>query len=476
MPSVRSRAGMVACILAGLLLLLPVAASIAQPAVPDTPAGHALHDWLQAFDSGDRATYQKFAEAEYPSSAPRLDRLMQFQAMSGGFDLKKIESSAPATLIALLEDRNTEQFARVTLTMDATEPNRIASVSLEAIDTPVEFQPAPMNESQLVAAMKAKLESAAAAGRFSGAALLAKNGATIFAQAYGYADRANKTPNTLETRFRIGSMNKMFTATSILQLVQAGKVQLDAPLGTYLTNYPNKDVAKVTIQQLLTHTGGTGDIFEPGFDAHRLELKTLHDYEKLYGSRAPEFPPGSKYEYSNYGFVLLGLVIEKVSGESYYDYVREHVYVPAGMTSTGSEPEDQTVANRSIGYTQSESGQTEPNTNTLPYRGSSAGGGYSTVGDLLNFANALQANKLLDAHHTELLTTGAVDTPNGKYALGFGDRRIDGVRCFGHTGGAPGMSGDLEICPVPGYTIVVLANFDPPAAGISDYVLKRLPH
>ena len=166
------------------------------------------------------------------------------------------------------------------------------------------------------------------------------------------ADRERKVPNTLTTRFRIGSMNKMFTAVAILQLAQAGKLKLDDPFGKYLTDYPNKELAsKVTLHQLLTHTGGTGDIFGPDFDTHRTELKTLQDYVKLYGNRGPEFPPGSKWVYSNYGFILLGLVVEKVSGQNYYDYVNTHIYDVAGMNNSGSEPEDKMVTNRSVGYT-----------------------------------------------------------------------------------------------------------------------------
>jgi D-alanyl-D-alanine carboxypeptidase len=134
---------------------------------------------------------------------------------------------------------------------------------------------------------------------------------------------------------------------------------------------------------LLTHTGGTGDIFGPEFNKHRKELRTLNDYVALYGKRGPQFEPGSQWRYSNYGMLLLGVVIERVTGQSNYDYVQEHIYKPAGMTLTGSLPEDQAVAGRSIGYMKSETGGWAPNTDTLPYRGSSAGGGYSTVGDLL---------------------------------------------------------------------------------------------
>ena len=292
------------------------------------------------------------------------------------------------------------------------------------------------------------------------------------------ADRTRRIPNTIATRFRIGSMNKTFTATAALQLVQAGKLGLDDPVGKHVPDYPNKDVAtKVTVRQLLSHTGGTGDIFGPEFDAHRLELRTLQDYVTLYGKRGVEFEPGSKWEYSNYGFLLLGVIIEKVSGEDYYAYVRRHIYEPAGMTSTGSEPETETVPDRSVGYTKADGdGQWHPNTDSLPYRGTSAGGGYSTVEDLLRFAVALQAHKLLDDTHTKLLTTGTVKTPTAHYAFGFGDSNVNGTRCFGHSGGAPGMSGDLKICPDPGYVIAVLSNIDPIAADrISGFVANRLP-
>ena len=176
---------------------------------------------------------------------------------------------------------------------------------------------------------------------------------------------------------------------------------------------------------------------------------------------------------------MLGLVIEKASGQDYYAYVREHIFKPAGMNSTDSLPEDQAVPDRSVGYTKSsDEREWRPNTDTLPYRGTSAGGGYSTVEDLLAFANGLLNHKLLDAEHHEMLTTGKVQSARGsKYAYGFSDEiSPDGVRCFGHGGGAPGMNGELKICPQSGYVIAVLANLDPQAAGhASDLSSARLP-
>jgi CubicO group peptidase (beta-lactamase class C family) len=466
-----------------LLLAFGLATGVAPPttvapSIPDTPAGQALIGWLRAFDSGDRATFLAFLKSTYPSSVKRLDDDMQFRAMTGGFVVRAIVTSAPTRLVATVEDRLNEQFATMIVETQSAAPYAIKNVSLRAIATPDEFAPAAMSESELVAALGSKAEAETSAGRFSGAVLVAKNGEPIFSRAYGQADRERNIANTLETRFRVGSMDKMFTAVSVLQLVAAGRIKLDAPLGTYLADYPNKDVAtQVTIAELLDHTGGTGDIFDAQFEAHRLELRTLQDYKKLYGSRGLAFTPGSKWDYSNYGFILLGLVIEKVSGQGYYDYVREHICVPAGMTSTGFEPENEAVPGRSTGYMLDPTGKLVPNTDTLPYRGTSAGGGYSTVGDLLNFANALQQNKLLDARYTEILTTGKVDTPNGsRYAYGFEDQRFNGVRCFGHGGGAPGMNGELEICSANGYVVAVLANLDPPAATrIADFVTARLP-
>lgn len=467
-----------------LLLLLGLLCAVQSPAaaqvhetVPDTPAATEFSAWLSAFNSGDRAAYSDFLQKNFPSRAKFIDQDLNFRETTGGFVLRKVEESSATQIVALMQERDSDQFARLVLEVQPTDPRQITRLELRAIPRPAEFPLLHMSQKELIRALRTKLEQASAADRFSGAVLVAKNGKPIFAGAYGLADREHGTPNTLKTRFRVGSMNKMFTATAILQLAQEAKLRLDDPLVKYLPDYPNEELAaRVTLSQLLSHTGGTGDIFGPEFQQHRLELRTLDDYVKLYGSRGLGFEPGTRWEYSNYGYILLGEVVEKVSGESYYDCVRDRVFKPARMTSTGSDPENETVANRSVGYAKIE-GSWKANTDTLPYRGTSAGGGYSTVGDLLRFANALQEHKLLDPQFTELLTTGKVDMPGGgRYGYGFGERTMNGIRCFGHNGGAPGMSGDLEICPQSGYAVIVLANIDPPAADrVSQFVVSRLP-
>jgi D-alanyl-D-alanine carboxypeptidase len=446
---------------------------------PKTPAGEQFSAWLAALNSGDRVKMEEILGHFKDRGDREVNGMMGFRQRTGGFDLEKIEETSPLRISGLLQERDSDQFARFTMDVEAEAPHKITRFDLNAIPRPAEFPVERMGQSELLAALRAKLDRDSATDKFAGTVIVAKDGKVIFKGAYGMSDREKKIPNTLETKFRIGSMNKMFTATSILQLVQAGKIALSDPVGKYITDYPNKEVAsKVTIQHLLTHTGGTGDIFGPEFDAHRKELKTLQDYVNLYGKRNLEFEPGSRWEYSNYGFLLLGLVVERASGKSYYDYVNENIYGPAGMTASGSLTEDQIVANRSIGYTLFGGSGLQPNTDTLPFRGTSAGGGYSTVEDLLKFGSAVENHKLLDAKNTELLTTGKVNTARGvKYAFGFMDDDTDAtMRHFGHGGGAPGMNGDLEIYPQNGYVIAVLSNLDPPAASrISDFICNRLP-
>src|SRR5262249_5321046 len=233
--------------------------------------------------------------------------------------------------------------------VEPAERHRITKLDLNMIPTPVEFAIPRMSEADAIATLKSEIERRVAADRFSGTVMVTKNGRPIFSGAYGFADRDKKIKNDLSTQFRIGSMNKMFTAVSTMQLVQNGKLKLNGTVGEYLPDYPNKDLAsKVTIHHLLTHTGGTGDFFGPEFDKHRLELRTLEDYVALYGQRGLEFEPGSKWDYSNYGFLLLGVIVQKVGGQDYYEYVRQHVYVPAGNGFTESVPQDALGASASV--------------------------------------------------------------------------------------------------------------------------------
>jgi CubicO group peptidase (beta-lactamase class C family)/tRNA A-37 threonylcarbamoyl transferase component Bud32 len=342
--------------------------------------------------------------------------------------------------------------------------------------------PNRLTQEQALAALADHAAERARADEFAGAVLVARHGTVLLEDAWGRADRKAGVANTSATRFRIGSMNKMFTAVATLQLVEAHKLALDDPIGKHLPDYPNKQVAaKVTARHLLTHTGGTGDIFGPEFDHHRRQLREHRDYLKLYGRRGLNFEPGARFEYSNYGFVLLGALIEHVSGESYDDYVRDHVFRPAGMRSTGALPEAVEVPDRAVGYTRlSPTSAWEPNTDTLPWRGTAAGGGYSTVGDLLRFAQALSSGRLIST-----ATLAEATRPHQpqygygfdvQYGYGFDVQGQGRLRGYGHGGGADGMNGELRIFPELGYVVVGLSNLDPPAASeLVEFFTLRMP-
>jgi D-alanyl-D-alanine carboxypeptidase len=317
------------------------------------------------------------------------------------------------------------------------------------------------------------LEQSAAKDAFSGAVLIAKDGEPLFKKAYGLANRATNTPNKTKTKFNIGSMNKMFTAVAIAQLAERGKLSFNDTIGKLLPDYPNKAVAeKVTVHQLLTHTSGLGNYQNETYMAKLGEMKTIADLLPLFAGEPLAFEPGSKMVYSNSGFVVLGAIIEKVSGQDYFDYVREQIFKPAGMASTDSYEKGKDIPNLALGYMRmNDRGMPDPsvplreNTSILAAKASPAGGGYSTVNDMLKFSLALRANKLLSRKYTEIVTTGKVEVggQGRKYAYGFGDNVIDGKRIVGHNGGGPGIGANFDMFPELGFTTVILTNFSPPA-------------
>jgi CubicO group peptidase (beta-lactamase class C family) len=300
--------------------------------------------------------------------------------------------------------------------------------------------------------ISAAVDKAVAEDRFSGVVLVAKDGTPILSKAWGMADPAKGIANRPDTKFNLGSINKFLTHIAIGQLAAAGKLSLNDTIRKHLPDYPSPVADKITIEQLLQHRSGLGDFFGEKFLASHASIRKVSDYLPLFVDKPLEFEPGTDQRYSNAGFVVLGLIIEKISGQSYYDYVRDHITRPAGMNDTASYAVDENVPNRAIGQTkrgpQGPLPARRDNVNTLPARGSSAGGGYSTAPDLLRLSQALLADKLMPKRWTDWLFSGKLD--------GAGKRNI------GVAGGAPGVNAVLEI--EPPYTVVVLSNFDPPSA------------
>ena len=241
-------------------------------------------------------------------------------------------------------------------------------------------------------------------GQFNGSALVADNGKVIYRKGVGLANMEWDIPNTPDTKFRLGSITKQFTATLILQLVEQGKIKLDGKLIDYLPDYRKDTGAKVTIHNLLSHTSGIPSYTSlPGFfqDVSRNPFK-VDDFIKKYASGDLEFEPGTKFVYDNSGYFLLGAIVEKVTGKPYEQVLKENIFDPLGMKNSGYDHWGTIIGKRATGYTRSARGfQTAPYLDmSIPY---AAGSLYSTVEDLYLWDQALYGEKILSAKSKELM-------------------------------------------------------------------------
>jgi len=420
----------------GLALLLgtsvigPLAApSDARSEVPirsSEPLDRIFYDWLDAFNSGDRArikaVYARYADDPEPAFA-----LEQAEDTCGVL-VDRIATRSATKMTVLLRQRCLPGLQRLKLELAAPGAWKLKTLDIRAL---------PLSGDGAIAATAAIAGRLAARDNFAGSLIIQRGDKRLLARSWGSMNRSSHRPITLDTPMFLASAGKMFTAVSVLQLVEAGKIELDAPVGRYLPDYPNAAMAKVTIRQLLTHRGGTGDIGILGRDdgANREKIHTIDDMIRLNDDRAPAFPPDSKAEYSNYGFILLGAVIERVTHGSYYDYVEQHVFKPAGMTTT-SFPDQDHLGGVAVGYTTFYGAESRKvaNTNVLPWRGASAGGGVASANDMLRFLNALKGGKLLSPSMFKIATTAGATS---WYGMGFVVNSDQ--RSWGHGGHSYGM-------------------------------------
>ncbi|MFW9789449.1 MAG: serine hydrolase domain-containing protein, partial [Candidatus Thorarchaeota archaeon] len=285
-----------------------------------------------------------------------------------------------------------------------------------------------------VADLQHMIENYVEQDKFSGAVLVTKDDKVIFENAYGIAEKRFGVPNQVDTKFNLGSLNKIITKVAILQLVQRGKVDLDDYVGKYLPDFRNDIASKVEIRHLVSFTSGMGDYFGDKFDAALGKLRKISDFVPFFIEDPLVSEPGERWNYSNAGYVILGLVIEAISGMDYYEYVMENIYKPAGMMNTDHYEVDSLVPNLATGYTRHmPDGSIHPtkrrsNIFVIGSRGSPAGGGYSTVRDWLLFERAITQEKLLNSEFSKRVFIPLNADP---------DKMPGGLAM---AGGAPGLS------------------------------------
>ncbi|HUU45850.1 MAG TPA: serine hydrolase domain-containing protein, partial [Acidobacteriota bacterium] len=269
-------------------------------------------------------------------------------------------------------------------------------------------------------------------------------------------------PNRVDTRFDLGSINKSFTRIAIGQLARDGKLTFDDHIIDHIPDYPNAEAAgKITIRHLLEHTSGLGDIFtEEFFRSSKALYRKPRDFFPLFADKPLRSGPGEKFEYSNAGFMVLGVIIEAASGQSYYEYIAQHIFEPAGMTDAGFFANDEPIPNVAVGYTRmgpdGGPGELRNNLFDLPIRGNSAGSAQATVTDLLHFDEALREHRLLPPAYTAWYFGGEEPQPGAPTeATGQRAKAATGI-----AGGAPGVSATVE--SDGDVTVIVLSNYDAP--------------
>lgn len=428
--------------------------------------------WMAGVNSGNSADIQAFL-TKYKTHYDVQDDV-DFHEATGGLNILRVVSNTGGKIDAYARARNSDTTWLVTLELDPKDPLHVTNLQLAGGEVPDDLKIKRLNLPDVIAETDRRFRTKAAEDKLSGCLLLAKLGKALYQRCGGSEDRTAGLPNTANTRFRIASLGKMFTAVAILQLVDAGKVHLDDTIAQHLPAYPDLTIARrVTIRQLLNHTSGLGDIFGKAAEAHKDNLKFISDYLEAHGREPLQFEPGSKDGYSNFAYIVLGAVVEKVSGLSYDEYVQRHIYEPAHMQASGADPESTSVPHRAVPYTR-DGGKWVVEKNMLPLRATSAGGSYATIGNLLKFADALQSGVLVQPE-----TLKAASEPqniNRWYGYGFMVNGTGKDKHFGHEGGAPGMNAVFWIYPDSKYVVIGLSNFDPSAMGdMVNFVANRVP-
>ncbi len=448
----------VVCMRVALIVAFAQATILSAVQLSDSPAGRLIEDYIAALNSGQETAMRAFLEGNVAPAAlkdrpvgPRLGIMKDLFARLGSMTIRNVTAITDTTLTTLVETKNGD-WIEFTMFHGRSSPAKMLGIGIQDAERPTDVNPAPLTDAQLLMEAAEVTEESSNSDEFSGVVLIALNGKPVFHRACGFADIGLAAPNRPDTKFNLGSINKKFTQLAIDLLVERGKLSYADKIGRYLEDYPNQEAAaNVTVGHLVKMQGGIGDFFGDAFEnTPKDRIRHNRDFIPLFANQELHFEPGSDSEYSNGGYILLGAIIEKVTGQDYYDFIRDNIFVPAGMENTAWYEADACVPNLAQGYTKqiSPDGTRRSNIYSRPARGSAAGGGYSTAEDLLKFVNAVAEGK-------------------------FGELG-EAYRGLGIAGGAPGINAALESDLKGGYTVIVLSNYDPPSAERLARVLRQL--
>jgi CubicO group peptidase (beta-lactamase class C family) len=448
--------------------------------------GQRIQALISALNSGNPDEIKDFLTTHcterFRTFVPMESHIEVFQGFlreTGGIEFSGIRTYTPerkGQTVVIVKDRNYESYRGLNIRFTDAPESLIGGAGFSPARPPADAKETPLADDQVVAETKAFMARIIDKGLFSGTLLIAKGDQILLTLAAGEASKAFHVPNNIDTKFNLGSMNKMFTSTAIVQLAEKGKLSLDDPIGKYIDeSWLPKDVtAKITVRHLLTHSSGLGSYFNETYDkSSRALFRKLDDYKPLIKDDRPAFEPGKQFQYSNTGMFLLGVIIEKVTGEDYFSTIKKTIYDPAGMTNTDCYEMDYPVENLAIGYSPDPKSPYGWQNNLYKHviKGGPAGGGFSTVKDLHKFARALLGGKYLSKESLKEMWT---DHLGADYGFGFSVAEGAAGKVVGHGGGFDGINSNLDIFLGSGYIVAVMSNTDrgasPVAAKIAGFL------
>ncbi|MBN2363838.1 beta-lactamase family protein [candidate division WOR-3 bacterium] len=451
---------------------------------PDTLAGSKAGSLIAVLNGTVSTSPNEFIEHNctdgFKKAIPVNSRgvlLQQVKNMASPFELTSVELSDSFEISFVIRSLSKGEKFKISISLEQKSPNNISSMRIEpyialplASNSKISYS---TDESQAIERIKTFLADQESLNRFSGSVLIAKNGDQLLLLSAGMSDKRFFAPNRIDTKFNLGSLNKLFTSVAILQIIKKGEISIDDPLGKFLTFFPKDISANVTVRHLLTMESGWGDYWNNEYYLqHKDELRTVSQYMQFIKDIPLDFEPGSSVQHSNIGFEVAGSIIEKVSGLDYFEYIREYIYKPAEMSNTDSYDRDGPVENLAIGYTNHHPCDSTglswrwENTYILSPRGTPAGGGYSTVEDILKFDNVFRSHKLLGSEYSNFMLN--------RFQGQIGDPLIQ-QNLSRSAGGAIGVSSFYARDIKNGYTVIVLLNIDNPVAiEIGNEILKLI--
>jgi len=450
-----------------------------------------IHTYVHTINSGSHEQILSFINEHYDSTFLQQVPLhinlsihmANFYKSGGlGYELHSVRLNDNNEYIASIYNRLTAAWLTLQIPTLAVPPHKIVMFpDIQPTTPPSDIGPQKrLNDQEVIKRLELCLDRAVKDDEFSGAVLVAKNGIPLFKRVYGLANKSYNIQNQLDTKFNIASLGKMFTGVAITQLIQKGELLPNDSLNKYVNDewLKPEDSNKIQIQHLLTHTSGLGDYFKSLYTQRSpMVFRGLEDYQSLVVNQELVFEPGERWSYSNTGMLLLGVVVEHISGDSYYDYVRKHIFIPAGMTNSDFFEKDRPASNRATGYTKefTDSGvRWQNNRFTRVMKGGPSGGSFSTVEDLLHFDIALRNHRLLNPNYTQMILSAKPELNSPFYGYGFFINESPVGQIASHGGDGSGISCQYKMYLDIGYTTIILSNYNVPAAGLVEEVIHQM--